>query len=213
MGYNVSSGFKRRGTIKKHELEEFKQCQELVNVDFLKWQDKESEYLGQVATKPMADAIAVAYIEQLKKLKLAEVMYDSVTSVLFLTYMPTNFTHTSDLNAPTHHHSKCWTPECPEYAMALKYFHECHFVRVVEELEGLVVQCLFELSKANLTGTGYQMCKYISKAIMRCSAAICSALEKYSAQAIVTSSSCLLHMKFNSMRTFYHPESIRGSQA
>ncbi|KAG0692140.1 hypothetical protein DFH29DRAFT_882994 [Suillus ampliporus] len=48
---------------------------------------------------------------------------------------------------------QCWTPECPEYAMAWKYFHEHRFVHTVEELEGLVVQCLFELSKANLAGT------------------------------------------------------------
>jgi hypothetical protein len=112
-------------------------------------------------------------------------MYSSVTSVPFLTYTPTNFTHTSGLNAATRHHSKAfeadyaaalrryelqlnvvadferrhdirqrWTPECPEYTTALKYFHERRFVRVVEELEGLVVQCLFELSKANLAGTG-----------------------------------------------------------
>ncbi|KAG1767336.1 hypothetical protein EV702DRAFT_980110, partial [Suillus placidus] len=76
-----------------------------------------------------------------------------------------------------------WTPECPEYMTALKYFHERRFVRVVEELEGLVVQCLFELSKANLAGTGYKMHKYISKAITRRSAAIRSALEKYNALA------------------------------
>lgn len=112
-------------------------------------------------------------------------MYGSVTSVPFLSYTPTNFTHTSGLNAASRHHSKAfegnyaaalrryelqlnvvadfehrhdiqqrWTPECPEYVMALKYFHERRFVRAVEELEGLVVQRLFELSKANLAGTG-----------------------------------------------------------
>lgn len=112
-------------------------------------------------------------------------MYGSVTSVPFLSYTPTNFTHTSGLNAASRHHSKAfegnyaaalrryelqlnvvadfehrhdiqqrWTPECPEYVMALKYFHEHRFVHAVEELEGLVVQRLFELSKANLAGTG-----------------------------------------------------------
>ncbi|KAG2745373.1 hypothetical protein P692DRAFT_20651062, partial [Suillus brevipes Sb2] len=196
------------------ELEEFKQRKDLVDADFLKWRDEESEYLGQVATEPTADTIAVAYVENFEKLKHAEVMYSSVTSVPFLTYTPTNFTHTSGLNAATRHHSKAfeadyaaalrryelqlnvvadferrhdirqrWTPECPEYTTALKYFHERRFVRVVEELEGLVVQCLFELSKANLAGTGYKMRKYISKAITHRSAAIRSALEKYNTLA------------------------------
>ncbi|KAG2344280.1 hypothetical protein BDR05DRAFT_947656 [Suillus weaverae] len=37
----------------------------------------------------------------------------------------------------------------------------CHQTFVMfEDLEALVVQCLFELSKANLSGTGYKMCKY-----------------------------------------------------
>ncbi|KAG1788605.1 hypothetical protein EV424DRAFT_1356054 [Suillus variegatus] len=196
------------------ELEEFKQRKELADADFVKWRDEEFEYLGQVATEPTADAIAVAYVERLKKLKLAEAMYGSVTSVPFLSYTPTNFTHTSGLNAASRHHSKAfegnyaaalrryelqlnvvadfehrhdiqqrWTPECPEYVMALKYFHEHRFVHAVEELEGLVVQRLFELSKANLAGTGYKMRKYISKAITRRSAAIRSALEKYNALA------------------------------
>ncbi|KAG1863272.1 hypothetical protein DFJ58DRAFT_715177 [Suillus subalutaceus] len=40
-----------------------------------------------------------------------------------------------------------------EYTPALEYSHERHFVRTVEEVEGLVIQHLFELSKANLSGT------------------------------------------------------------
>jgi hypothetical protein len=88
-----------------------------------------------------------------------------------------------------------WTPMHHEYTPALEYSRERHFVRTVEELEGLVIQRLFELSKANLAGTGlvisfivritlthyqgYKMRKYISKAITRRSATIRNALEKY----------------------------------
>ncbi|KAF8235935.1 hypothetical protein L208DRAFT_1023498, partial [Tricholoma matsutake] len=53
------------------------------------------------------------------------------------------------------------------------------FIRVVECHEGLVVQQLFELLKANLATTGYKLQKHISKAIARCSSAIHTALEKY----------------------------------
>jgi len=49
---------------------------------------------------------------------------------------------------------ECWTPECAEYQHALQYLKNRRFIRVVERLEGLVVQRLFELSKANLMGTG-----------------------------------------------------------
>jgi hypothetical protein len=37
---------------------------------------------------------------------------------------------------------------------AVQYSQERHFIRSVEELEGLVVRRLFEMSKANLAGTG-----------------------------------------------------------
>jgi hypothetical protein len=47
-----------------------------------------------------------------------------------------------------------WTAERAEYQHALQYLDNRKFIRVVEALEGLVVQRLFELSKANLIGTG-----------------------------------------------------------
>ncbi|KAG1800507.1 uncharacterized protein BJ212DRAFT_1450167 [Suillus subaureus] len=72
-----------------------------------------------------------------------------------------------------------WIPSDPQYVQALEYSSQQHFIRVVEELEGLVVQYLFKLSKVNLSGTGYKMHKYISKAITQRSSAICMALDGY----------------------------------
>ncbi|KAG1842557.1 hypothetical protein F4604DRAFT_1938762 [Suillus subluteus] len=72
-----------------------------------------------------------------------------------------------------------WTTAHPGYTQALEYGCKHHFIRTVEQVEGLVVQCLFEFSKANLANTGYKMRKHISKAITRQSAAIRSVLEKY----------------------------------
>jgi hypothetical protein len=47
-----------------------------------------------------------------------------------------------------------WTPEDPRYIAALSFINNRTFIGVVEHLEGLVVQRLFELSKANLASTG-----------------------------------------------------------
>ncbi|KAG2121463.1 hypothetical protein DEU56DRAFT_746660, partial [Suillus clintonianus] len=58
------------------------------------------------------------------------------------------------------------------------------FIRAIKDLEGLVVQRMFELSKANLASTGYKLRKQISKAIMKCSGAIRSALDKYNKLAL-----------------------------
>ncbi len=47
-----------------------------------------------------------------------------------------------------------WKEGSDEYEAALEYVHNRRFIRAVDELERLVVQRLFELSKANLAGTG-----------------------------------------------------------
>ncbi|KIK34196.1 hypothetical protein CY34DRAFT_98437 [Suillus luteus UH-Slu-Lm8-n1] len=80
--------------------------------------------------------------------------------------------------------SERWTPDHEEYVKALEYSRRWHFVRAVEELESLVVQRLFELSKANLTSTGYKLRKQISKAIVKRSGAIRTALDKYNKLAV-----------------------------
>ncbi|KAG1794530.1 uncharacterized protein HD556DRAFT_1442718 [Suillus plorans] len=60
-----------------------------------------------------------------------------------------------------HRHSimEWWLPHDPKYVQAVRYSQERQFICSVEELEGLVVWRLFELSKANLAGTGYKMRK------------------------------------------------------
>ncbi len=57
-------------------------------------------------------------------------------------------------------HSR-WTPNHPSYQAAAMYIKNREFIRAVNELERLVVQRLFELSKANLAGTG-KVLVYIS---------------------------------------------------
>ncbi|KAI0249685.1 hypothetical protein BJV78DRAFT_1129325, partial [Lactifluus subvellereus] len=72
-----------------------------------------------------------------------------------------------------------WSPDDPRYVDALAYVNNRTFIRAVEHLEGLVVQRLFELSKANLASTGYKLRKHISKGIAKRSSAIRTALDKY----------------------------------
>jgi hypothetical protein len=91
---------------------------------------------------------------------------------------------------------KRWEKTDPAYQKAHDRLQHREFTRVVDRLEGLIVQRLFELSKANLAATGtrslfsdylpsanppsgYKMHKHISKAITRRSSTICTVLEKY----------------------------------
>ncbi|TFK59525.1 hypothetical protein BDN72DRAFT_944548, partial [Pluteus cervinus] len=72
-----------------------------------------------------------------------------------------------------------WTREHPKYAEVLKFVKDSEFIGVVERLEALIVQRLFELSKANLSGTGVKLRKKVSDSIIHRSKAIQGALKKY----------------------------------
>jgi hypothetical protein len=72
-----------------------------------------------------------------------------------------------------------WTMESLEYKEGAQFITNRQWMRTVERLEGLVVQRLFELAKANLSATGYKLHKHIAKAILRRSTAIKNALDCY----------------------------------
>ena len=65
-------------------------------------------------------------------------------------------------------------------------------IQTIEALEGLVVQYLFELAKANLSSAGYKLCKHIAEAIMQWSAAIKTALVQYNKLSPLQDPPCLL---------------------
>ncbi|KAG2146793.1 hypothetical protein DEU56DRAFT_731337 [Suillus clintonianus] len=72
-----------------------------------------------------------------------------------------------------------WTSQHPEYMSALKRIRSHNFRRALDKLQQLVVQRLLELSKANLSGTGYKLRVHIGKAIKARSQAIRNALDEY----------------------------------
>ncbi|KAG1856478.1 hypothetical protein F4604DRAFT_1590377 [Suillus subluteus] len=170
-------------------LEEFKSRKLLADQDFVQWHQEEVEFLSNLAIEPPSDVLAVAYVEELEKLRLAEFVVGA--SIFFFTY-PRNLVEAERASVLRRYElqmnvvddferrngiNERWTIAHPEYTQALKYSHERRFIRTVEELEGLVVQRLFEFSKANLVGTGLSR-NYLC-AIARRSAAIRSSLEKY----------------------------------
>ncbi|KAF9240488.1 hypothetical protein BU15DRAFT_74070 [Melanogaster broomeanus] len=166
------------------------------------------EYLNAVALEPQWDTLAVKYVESLEKLKKYDQEYKSYQVDQFVSYSQDSFVpgsglshtaarNTKQLQAARHAaerrlrlqidvvkkleiqmgmHGERWIPG---YRETLEYIQHHRFICTVEDLESLVVQRLFELSKANLGSTGYKLQKQISKVIVRCSTAIRTALEKY----------------------------------
>ncbi|KAG1724721.1 hypothetical protein EDB19DRAFT_1644392 [Suillus lakei] len=78
-----------------------------------------------------------------------------------------------------------WHPQDIKYQEGLAYLTNRRFIQAVEHLQGLIIQRLFELAKANIAGTGYKLHQHISSAISRRSAAIQTALKKYNQLAII----------------------------
>ncbi|KAG2086942.1 hypothetical protein BD769DRAFT_1715016 [Suillus cothurnatus] len=191
-------------------VEELKTQLKITDADFERWNIEELEYLQRLSTEQEYDPQKIAYVEALQSLTKAEAEYGGVTSVQFLSYIPTDFTQTSGLRKEAQVMTKAreaerqaahnklllamnvvsdleqqlsietrWSVNDAEYKQASAYLTNQRFIRAVDQLEGLVVQRLFELAKANLAGTGYKMRQQISNAITRRSTAIRNALERY----------------------------------
>lgn len=47
-----------------------------------------------------------------------------------------------------------WTPTHPEYKATLEYIHQRDYHHTLDTIQWLVIQRLFEVSKANLSGMG-----------------------------------------------------------
>ncbi|KAG1738166.1 uncharacterized protein EDB91DRAFT_1082915 [Suillus paluster] len=146
--------------------------------------DIQENFLENVAEESDEDIKAMAYVEALESLTRAQAAYGSITTVQFLTYTPADFTPSHGLQKDQQVFARA--REAEWNAAYRKLLVEMNaFIRVIEQLQGLVVQRLFELAKANIAGTGYKLRQHISSAISRRSAAICTVLERYNRLAPV----------------------------
>ncbi|KAJ7435348.1 hypothetical protein B0H11DRAFT_2257308 [Mycena galericulata] len=76
-----------------------------------------------------------------------------------------------------------WTVESKEYRDALVLMTERRYKVAVRELERLVVQRLFEMTKLGMSGVGYKMREKLGKALKTRAEAIRKALDRYNAAA------------------------------
>ncbi|KAJ7704913.1 hypothetical protein B0H17DRAFT_846884, partial [Mycena rosella] len=59
----------------------------------------------------------------------------------------------------------------------------CWYQHALDKLEGLIIVCIFELSKVNLASTGYKIQKHITKALQAHSKTIKTAIDCYNLAA------------------------------
>ncbi|KAG6808231.1 hypothetical protein H0H92_004952 [Tricholoma furcatifolium] len=72
-----------------------------------------------------------------------------------------------------------WRPEDAEWKEAAVLAGRRRYQRCLDKLESLIVSRMFELTKMNLSQTGYKLQKHIAKALKARSQAIKSTLERY----------------------------------
>ncbi|KAL1740424.1 hypothetical protein HDZ31DRAFT_24726, partial [Schizophyllum fasciatum] len=171
------------------------------------WRIEELEYLQNVGEEDEHDLRIVAYVEALENLDVAQYAVDRMRATIDLVQYPLDSGKLSKVDAAAAHAKEAerqalqrrlcacmgaaddterlagiterWKPDDARYRTALRYVQTRGFERVVNKLEGLVVQRLSELAKANLSGTGYKLRKHISHNLAKRSETIRNALAKY----------------------------------
>ncbi|KAG6887198.1 hypothetical protein C0992_000143 [Termitomyces sp. T32_za158] len=83
--------------------------------------------------------------------------------------------------------SERWTPNCQEWKAAAVLVGRRRYQRCLDELERLIVSRMFELTKMNMSQTGYKLRKHIGQALKARSQAIRSALDHYNTAAALLS--------------------------
>ncbi|KAF8479455.1 hypothetical protein JB92DRAFT_3277834 [Gautieria morchelliformis] len=160
---------------------------------FATWLQDERDYLESKKTEPDTDVLAnVSAIRKLweasvkleanatranDKARLRQVTHDAWEGMLFLQKGLQDVESQLDVG-------ERWTTDSPAYQQTVEYLNIRNYQLAVDKLEGLVVQRLFELTKANVSQTGYKMRIQISKALKARSKAIQRALSSYNKVAL-----------------------------
>ncbi|KAJ3712115.1 hypothetical protein DFJ43DRAFT_1135053 [Lentinula guzmanii] len=170
---------------------------------FGQWLKEEREYLSQLKKEPLEETLQMDYYRKLVKLLDAESKLAASSREWFL-YTPTNASEASSKEGPRLETQRRhalesrddlkeevqslelrlgikgrWAPGSEEWERAQKLVAMATYQRALDKLEGLVVARLFELTKLNMSRTGYKLRKHIANALKARSQAIRTAVTSY----------------------------------
>ncbi|KAF8214563.1 hypothetical protein K438DRAFT_2137804 [Mycena galopus ATCC 62051] len=181
---------------------------------FETWLEKEKEYLAGLSKEPVQETLQMEYYQKLVNLLDHEERLDIIRNV-DVPFMPavTDVTYaeaaaqTRQIKTQRHHAmelctkslaivqdlevqlgiTRHWAAGDEEWVETAMMVSRRRYQRVLDALEGLVVARMFELSKVNMSDTGYKLRKHIAKALQAQSKGVKSALERYNEAAAAMS--------------------------
>ncbi|THU88892.1 hypothetical protein K435DRAFT_821527 [Dendrothele bispora CBS 962.96] len=175
---------------------------------FLEWLAEEKAYLTGLKRQPTEETLQMEYYQSLVGLEKADFELQQATKAWVAERpagVPLNVAAgtTRGLETKRRHaletredlRTQCqlleqklgvarqWMPGSPEWEDAKKRVELAQYQKCVDKLESLVVARLFELTRMNMSQTGYKLRKHIGKALQARSQAIRTALTNFNAAA------------------------------
>ncbi|KAF8210847.1 hypothetical protein K438DRAFT_1752611 [Mycena galopus ATCC 62051] len=172
--------------------------------EFAAWLRKEKQYLQILTKEPIQETMEMEYYQKLMNYRdnetdlaiketawAASRMFAGCSSSLWQG-MQLTLTHRVEMqrrHAEELAHKSLGAvqdlemPGSEEWERAAKMVSSRHYQRMLDQLQGLVVVRMFELTKVNTSGTGYKLRKHIAKALQVRSKAVKSALDCYNVAA------------------------------
>ncbi|KAJ7200512.1 hypothetical protein GGX14DRAFT_466331, partial [Mycena pura] len=181
---------------------------------FETWLEREKEFLNSLTKEPEEETLQMEYYQKLVNLQDQLERVDEIRGVM-LPFVPdsadasyadsaaqtrrieTQRRHAQELFNKTMEAvqdlewrlniEKRWEPEDEIWTATADLVRNRRYQRALDELEGLVVARMFELSKVHMSDTGYKLRKHIAKALQARSKAVKTALDKYNDAAAALS--------------------------
>ncbi|KAJ3761727.1 hypothetical protein EV360DRAFT_92860 [Lentinula raphanica] len=165
---------------------------------FDKWLNEERDYLNGLKKEPAEETLQMEYYKKLVKLQDAESKLSTSTNT-WIHYTPDGADQTRKIETQRRHALESrddlkaevqllelrlgikdrWVSGSEEWERVKKMVSTAKYQKALDKLEGLVVARLFELTKLNMSRTGYKLRKHIANALKARSQAIRTAVNTY----------------------------------
>ncbi|KAJ3848414.1 hypothetical protein EV368DRAFT_49345 [Lentinula lateritia] len=162
------------------------------------WMEEEAVYLQNLSREPPVETLQMWYYRKLIALRECQAVLKDAR-LAWLSYRPSERDQTSALERAQRHaqenewkiladvhalESKLdvrvrWTEGSVQWEEAGALVTRAKYRRALDKHEGLLVSRIFELSRLNISGTGYKMRKHLASALKKQSKSIQSAIIEY----------------------------------